>query len=39
MKYNSRTKIEVLFHENKEHDWTFYMSTKRATIKKKMDSR
>ena len=39
MKYNRKTKIEMLFNEKKDDDWTFYMSTKRATIKKKIDSR
>lgn len=38
MKYNNKTKIEMLFNERKDEEWTYYLSTKRATMKKKLKS-
>jgi hypothetical protein len=34
-KYNNIAKIEVLYNKLKDAEWTYYMSIKRATIKKK----
>ena len=35
LKYNNNAKVEVLFNKCKKQIWTDYMSTKRATMKKK----
>ena len=36
LKYNTKTKIEKLFHEVKYEKWTYYMSLKRTCLKKTM---